>query len=169
MAKEKDIRITKIGGQKVMQIRSDGRRYNVPLFSQRKKLPSKPKRISPGDAKLQKLVSTSIVQTVEGGIDADNARPLDLTKLISHCKTATNKEYFSLAMGIAGQMKVITHFERNNSVDMKIAFKIADGDPTQQFVSSSAPKTLLLFCDGVYWYPIGEFTGTSDVGEWSMT
>ena len=81
MAKEKDIRITKIGGQKVMQIRSDGRWYNVPLFSQRKKLPSKPKRISPGDVKLQKI-STSIVQTIEGGVDADNPRPLDLTKLI---------------------------------------------------------------------------------------
>ena len=124
--------------------------------------------IKPQDKRLKKK-SLSHVTTVTGGIDADNAIEIGLNNVITLCKTATNKQYFSLPMGKAGQMKVIVHYERLNSVDMKVSLKIADGSSTQQFVSSSAPKTLLLFCDGTYWHPIGEFTGSGDVGEWSMT
>jgi len=167
MPKENEIKIRKIGNGVRLMIWSNGRWYSMKLDSHKKMNTVNPlDRIK--EVKLNK-VTRSNYETIAGGIDADNAVSLSLRNMMSLCTTATNKEYFTLGMGLPGQMKVIVHLSRANAVDMKIAFKIADGDVTQQFVSSLAPKTLLLFCDGTYWHPIGEFTGSSDVGEWSMT
>ena len=173
MLDKNSIRVRSVGRGAQLEVKYGNRWYTIPLNGNRKVVQPE-KRIRPQELRLENKIKSKI-NTITGGLNADNARVIDLTTVVTLCKTATNKEYFSLGLGAPGQMKVLVHLERLNSVNMKVAFKIANGDAIQQFVSDSAPKTLLLFCDGSYWHPIGEFAthGTSgdsnDLGEWTVT
>ena len=167
MPKENDIKVRSIGKGIRLMIWSKGRWHSTELDTRQQV--NKKNKLDTVKEKKARNVLLSNFETRSGGFDSDNPTDLSLTRMMSLCTTDTNKQYFTLDTGIAGQMKIIVHLTRTNSKDMKISFTIADGDAIQQFVSSSAPKTLLLFSDGTYWHPLGEFTGASDVGEWSMT
>ena len=167
MPKENEIKVRSVGKGSRLMIFSKGRWHSVPLET-RRQVTATNKLNSIKEKKVRNVLKSSM-ETLNGGVDADTAAPISIKKQITLCNTDTNKQYFTLANGMAGQMKVIIHLTRTNNKDMKISLRTANGSTLQQFVSNSAPKTLLLFSDGTYWHPIGEFTGASDVGEWSMT
>ena len=62
----------------------------------------------------------SIEKAVLGGADADNATALSLNHTVSQVTTASSKTHVSLADGVLGQVKIITHFGKVGDHDLVI-------------------------------------------------
>ena len=86
---------------------------------------------------------------------------LSTTSTVSFVTTATNSSHVSLADGITGQVKIIVHKTRGNSVDLVITpANFAAGNT----LTSNLPgRSVTLMYDGDNWQVIaGEITGTAE-------
>ena len=167
MIDSSNLRIKNRGRGVQLEVKHGNTWYIIPTMDNVKV--RKPKKtITPREQSLDKKL-ISRIRTIPGGLNADNPVSIDLDNIITLCATDTNENYYLLGMGVPGQMKVLIHLTRDNSADMKVSLKIADGSTLRQFVSNHAGKALLLFCDGVYWHPVsGEFTNTNSPGAWDI-
>ena len=130
--------------------------------------------ISSSDANAQTIASAATVsgnltangafigssETVAAGNGGGNAVALSTTTLTSFVTTATNSSHVSLADGVAGQIKIIVHKTRANTVDLVIT--PANFGPGSTLTSDSAARMVILVFDGTNWQATGELTGTAE-------
>mgnify|MGYP001209683019 FL=1 len=104
----------------------------------------------------------SIEKAVLGGADADNATALSLNHTVSQVTTASSKTHVSLADGVLGQVKIITHFGKVGDHDLVITpVNFANGT---NITSDTLRRTITLMYDGNNWQVIaGEITGTAEM------
>ena len=105
---------------------------------------------------------SSIEQGVLGGADADNATALSLNHTVSQVTTASSRTHVSLADGVLGQVKIITHFGKIGLNDLVITpVNFANGT---NITSDTIRRTITLMYDGDNWQVIaGEITGTAEM------
>ena len=104
------------------------------------------------------VVST---ETVAAGNGSGNAVALSTTSTVSFVTTATNSSHVSLANGITGQVKIIVHKTRGNSVDLVIT--PANFAAGSTLTSNLGSRSVTLLFDGTNWQVIaGEVTGTAE-------
>ena len=104
----------------------------------------------------------SIQKGVIGGADANNATALSLNHTVSQVTTASSRTHVSLADGVLGQVKIITHFNKIGDHDLVITpVNFANGT---NITSDTVRRTITLMYDGDNWQVIaGEITGTAEM------
>tara|TARA_R110001592_G_scaffold18806_1_gene77594 strand:- start:662 stop:1093 length:432 start_codon:yes stop_codon:yes gene_type:complete len=102
------------------------------------------------------------VETVAAGNGSGAPTPLSTTTTVSLITTATNKSHVSLADGVEGQLKVIIHKTRSNSVDLVITPASFAAGTT--LTSNLGSRSVQLLFDGANWQVVaGEITGTQEM------
>ena len=96
MLDKNSIRVRSVGRGAQLEVKYGNRWYTIPLNGNRKVVQPE-KRIRPQELRLENKIKSKI-NTITGGLNADNARVIDLTTVVTLCKTATNKEYFILGL-----------------------------------------------------------------------
>ena len=73
-------------------------------------------------------------------------------------------------MGYSGQEKILIQ-KGSTITDPTITITLKTiHDDNQKFASSKKGNSLLLICDGTYWYPISEsMTGADSPGDWVIS
>tara|TARA_Y100001972_G_C7419124_1_gene216683 strand:- start:88 stop:504 length:417 start_codon:yes stop_codon:yes gene_type:complete len=101
-------------------------------------------------------------QTVAAGNGSGNSVTLDADATFHFVTTATNSSHVTVADGVAGQVKFITHKTRSNTTDLVITpTNFAAGST---LTSNSASRTVGLVFDGTNWQVMaGEITGTAEM------
>ena len=101
-------------------------------------------------------------ETVAGGNGSGNSVTLDADATFHFVTTATNSSHVTVADGVAGQVKFITHKTRSNTTDLVITpTNFAAGST---LTSNLASRTVGLVFDGTNWQVIsGEITGTAEM------
>ena len=110
------------------------------------------------DLTVQGNHSLSVVSEteVEGGADAGTAVTIPVTGTVSYLATDTSKGSFSLPDGtIAGQMKILIHSSRANSVSATVT-PVTLGPGTTLTSDSATTMGLMLVWTGTKWWPIGD-------------
>ena len=97
------------------------------------------------------VVST---ETVAAGNGSGNAVALSTTSTVSFVTTATNSSHVSLANGITGQVKIIVHKTRGNSVDLVIT--PANFAAGSTMTSNLGGRGIELIWDGANWQVLGD-------------
>ena len=101
-------------------------------------------------------------QTLAAGNGSGNSITLDADATFHFVTTATNSSHVTVADGVAGQVKFITHKTRSNSTDLVITPTNFGAGST--LTSNDAPRTVGLVFDGTNWQVIsGEITGTAEM------
>ena len=102
-------------------------------------------------------------ETVAAGNGSGNAIALSTTKSVSFITTATNSSHVTLADGtVTGQVKIIVHKTRSNSVDLVIT--PANFAAGTALTSNLGARSVQLIWDGDNWQVIaGEITGTAEM------
>ena len=106
-------------------------------------------------------VGINDIETVFGGADANNATALSLDVTTSLIITASSKTHVSLADGVLGQVKIITHFNKIGSNNLVITpVNFAAGT---KITSDSHRRSITLMYDGDNWQVIaGELTDEAE-------
>ena len=102
-------------------------------------------------------------ETVAAGNGSGSPTALSLSKVVSFVTTATNSSHVSLADGNAnpGQIKIIIHKTRSNSVDLVVT--PANFAAGSTLTSNTASRGVMLIFDGTNWQVMGgEITGTAE-------
>ena len=108
-------------------------------------------------------------ETVAAGNGSGNATELSTTTTVSLVTTAPNQSHVSLADGVEGQLKVIIHKTRSNSVDLVITPEDGIGGDSifaagDTLTSNLGSRAVQLLFDGDNWQVVaGEITGTAEM------
>ena len=101
-------------------------------------------------------------ETVAAGNGASNATILSPTTTVSLVTTATNSTHVTLGKAVEGQLKVIIHKTRSNSVDLVIT--PANFGAGSTLTSNLGSRAVQLLFDGDNWQVVaGEITGTAEM------
>ena len=101
-------------------------------------------------------------ETVAAGNGSGSPVALSTTTTVSIVTTATNQSHVSLADGVEGQLKVIIHKTRSNSVDLVIT--PANFGAGSTLTSNLGSRAVQLLFDGDNWQVVaGEITGTAEM------
>ena len=101
-------------------------------------------------------------QTVAAGNGSGNSVVLDADATFHFVTTATNSSHITVADGVVGQIKFITHKTRSNTTDLVITPTNFAAGAT--LTSNLGSRTVGLVFDGTNWQVIsGEITGTAEM------
>tara|TARA_R100000951_G_scaffold115194_2_gene122521 strand:+ start:774 stop:1208 length:435 start_codon:yes stop_codon:yes gene_type:complete len=101
-------------------------------------------------------------ENVAAGNGSGSPVALSTTTTVSIVTTATNQSHVSLADGVEGQLKVIIHKTRSNSVDLVIT--PANFGAGSTLTSNLGARAVQLLFDGANWQVVaGEITGTAEM------
>ena len=120
-------------------------------------------RLDPGitDSQNASGIAGDDIETIFGGVDANNATALSLKTTTSLCATSTNQTHVSLADGVLGQVKRIVHSTRLNNTSLVIT--PANFAAGTNITSDARYRSVTLMYDGDNWQVIaGEITGTAE-------
>jgi hypothetical protein len=92
-------------------------------------------------------------ETVAAGNGSGSPVALSTTTTVSIVTTATNQSHVSLADGVEGQLKVIIHKTRSNSVDLVIT--PANFGAGSTLTSNLGARAVQLLFDGANWQVVG--------------
>ena len=119
-------------------------------------------RLDPGVSDSQDAkAGLNDIESVLGGVDANNATALSLKTTTSLCISSGLGAHVSLADGVLGQVKKIIHTQRVGSADLVITpLNFAAGT---NITSDTQKRSVTLMYDGDNWQVIaGEITGTAE-------
>ena len=108
-------------------------------------------------------------ETVAAGNGTSNATILSPTTTVSLVTTATNSTHVTLGKAVEGQLKIIIHKTRSNSVNLVITPEDGIGGSSifaagDTLTSNLGSRAVQLLFDGDNWFVVaGEITGTAEM------
>ena len=122
-------------------------------------------RLNPGitDSQIASAIAGDDIETIFGGVDANNATALSLKTTTSLCVTNTNQTHVSLADGVLGQVKKIVHNAKVGAINNDLIITPSNLAAGTTITSDASKRSVTLMYDGDNWQVIaGEITGTAE-------